>query len=220
MAREVSEVISHWAHLIENLDLAPSDFYEEVEGGIEAREIPEANLSLISYREGGPFSPYRRYLRAQRREFVLDICGAPFGRGFFVSWWLGEVRSPFGLLALVGLALLYLFTYGALLNAVGRIPALVAAGVLLPVFVWAFARFLSDRLGEIDAALAAMPLIGPYYRRWFSPLTYYRIDTALMFRDAVHNAVLDVVDGLIDARGLRALTETERKPVLKSFFGE
>jgi hypothetical protein len=39
-----------------------------------------------------------------------------------------------------------------------------------------------------------------------------------MYQEMVHAAVLDAVDELTKARGVRGLTELERKPVLKEFF--
>jgi hypothetical protein len=62
-----------------------------------------------------------------------------------------------------------------------------------------------------------MPLVGRVYERIFAPPTFYAVDTALMFRDAVHKAVLEVVDGMTANKGLRALSEDERKPIMKHF---
>lgn len=49
-------------------------------------------------------------------------------------------------------------------------------------------------------------------------MTSFRHDTALMFQESVRAAVLEVVDGITKAKGLRALSELERKPILTSFF--
>jgi hypothetical protein len=38
-----------------------------------------------------------------------------------------------------------------------------------------------------------------------------------MFQEAVHNAVLEVVDGMTASKGIRALTESQRKPIMKRF---
>jgi hypothetical protein len=38
-----------------------------------------------------------------------------------------------------------------------------------------------------------------------------------MFQDAVHNAVLEVVDCITASKGVRALSEAERKPIMKRF---
>jgi len=51
-------------------------------------------------------------------------------------------------------------------------------------------------------------------------LTYYQMDTAQMFQKAIHNAVLEAVDTVTNAKGIRALSETERKPIMREFFGK
>ena len=70
---------------------------------------------------------------------------------------------------------------------------------------------------EGESTVLAMPLVGWVYERIFAPPTYYAIDTALMFQEAVHNAVLEVIDCMTANKGIRALTEAERKPVMKRF---
>lgn len=95
MAKAAPIVISHWYHLIENLQASPMEFYTSVEKAIEKRQLQEVKLLRIDWREGGVMSAKREYLRVRRKEFVFDICGAPFGNGFFVSWWLGELPSGF-----------------------------------------------------------------------------------------------------------------------------
>jgi hypothetical protein len=37
-----------------------------------------------------------------------------------------------------------------------------------------------------------------------------------MFQQAVHNAVLEVMDCMTANKGIRALSETERKPIMKA----
>ena len=49
-------------------------------------------------------------------------------------------------------------------------------------------------------------------------MTYYRLDTALMFQESVRAAVLEILDGAIKAKGLRALSELDRKPILAGLF--
>jgi hypothetical protein len=39
-----------------------------------------------------------------------------------------------------------------------------------------------------------------------------------MFQQAVHASVMEVIDGMTQAKGLRALSEADRKPILKDFF--
>ncbi|MEX1258153.1 MAG: hypothetical protein WEG36_11100 [Gemmatimonadota bacterium] len=157
-------VFSHWYQLIEGLQASPMEFYSSVENAVGRRELPDTKLGRVDWKEGGVFSAKREYLRARRREYIFDICGAPFGDGFFISWWLGE--KPSGLLALV----------------------------------------------------LMIPFVGVWIRRFLKPVTYYQIDTALMFQTAIHGAVIEVLDGLTTARGLRALTELERRPIQREYF--
>lgn len=100
-AKPPSSIVSHWYHLIDGLQTSPLKFYEAVETAITKRQAPDAKASRVQWREGGMFSAKREYLRIQRQKLVFDICGAPFGRGFFISWWLGEL--PSGVAAFAGM---------------------------------------------------------------------------------------------------------------------
>ncbi|MBE0556260.1 MAG: hypothetical protein IH628_03425 [Proteobacteria bacterium] len=68
------------------------------------------------------------------------------------------------------------------------------------------------------AWLSGLPVIGFLVRNLLAPLTYYKIDTALMFQSVTHGSILTVLDQVTKATGLRALTESERKPVMRDFF--
>lgn len=164
MAKKVSLLLSHWYKLLEGQQGSPKRFYTSLEKAIEKRKLPDLKISRIDYHESGVFSAKREYLRVNRKEFIFDVCAAPFGNGFFVSWWLGESVGLF----------------------------------------WRF--FLK------------IPLLGRFLLWFFRPLTYYQIDTALMFQESVHLAVLEVVDQMTKAKGLRLLSELERKPILSDFL--
>ncbi len=154
-----TEVLSNWSTLIENFQASPQKFYEAVTKALDKRQMPGATVSRMNLKEGSVFSASREYLRIScKKDFYFAICGAPFGTGFFVSWWL--LQPPSGCLAQM-------------------FPLLAAAA---------------------------------------KPWTYYRIDTATMFRTATHQAVLEVVDEMMSANDIKALPEAERKPVLKEFF--
>jgi len=156
-------VISHWNHLIEGMQYSPKNFYESVIRSASERQIPQIKFTTVSHREGGVLSAQRLYLRVSRHEYDFDICGAPFGKNFFVSWWLKE------------------------------------------------------RLGCLGA-LAEMSLAGLIFKHFVRPITYYRVDTALMFQQSVHSSVLEVMDSFTQTKGIRVLTESERKPVMREFF--
>src|SRR3989337_2241358 len=93
---QVAAVFSHWYHLLEGLQESPMSFYESLESAIKKRELPDIAISRVDYHEGGVFSAKREYLRVSRQNQVFDVCAAPFGAGFFVSWWLGELKPSWG----------------------------------------------------------------------------------------------------------------------------
>lgn len=160
-----SEIIfSHWFRLLEQVNTSPLAFYEAVEAEIGCRAIPDVQLSQAEWREGGWFTARRMYLRIRRRDLVFDLCGAPFGNAFFISWWLGQDHTP------------------------------------------------------MRDFFAALPLAGALFTHAIRPGSFYKIDMALMFQEAVHASVLTVVDALTTANGARDLTEAERAPILTEFF--
>ena len=94
MAKETI-IFSHWSTMIEGLSASPKAFFESIEAAVAEKQLEGAKHSRIHWREGGVLSAKREYLRIHRKEYAFDICGAPFGNGFFVSWWLGEIPSGF-----------------------------------------------------------------------------------------------------------------------------
>jgi hypothetical protein len=63
----------------------------------------------------------------------------------------------------------------------------------------------------IEDAIIALPYIGPLYKRFFMPVTYFSVDSRIMFEEAVHGTVLKVVEGLLSAKGARALSADQTK---------
>lgn len=206
-----STPISHWYTLIEGLNISPSEFYKSVSGTLETRKVPDATQNRVDWLEAGMFSASREYLRMSRGRNVIDICGAPFGSGFFVAWWLAEPR-PSPVVSTIAAFAVGLFLFFSL----GFVFGFVA---LLALFVGIGAFISSTPEEEWINYLLVIPALGALWERFFCPSTYYRIDTALMFQTAVHGAVLEVIDGITQAKGLRALSESDRKPILKDFFG-
>jgi hypothetical protein len=60
-----------------------------VETALEERQVPDLKYARVEWPEGGMLSDRREYLRITRER--LDVCGAPFGTGFFVP--SGSARS-------------------------------------------------------------------------------------------------------------------------------
>lgn len=157
-------IISNWNHRVPGLQQASDEFYGSVERLLGEEHLDDITIERVNIAEGGLFSAKRQYLQLRRKDHVFHICAAPFGNGFFISWWLGHVERGF--------------------------------------FAW----------------LASIPVIGLPIRALIKPATYYKIDTALMFQSVTHAAVLAALDGIVDAKGLRALSDVDRKPVMRDFF--
>jgi type II secretory pathway component PulF len=71
---------------------------------------------------------------------------------------------------------------------------------------------------DLEDIVLAVPVFGGLYQYLFKPSTYYRTDTTLTYQAMVHTAVLEVVDQVLSAKGARALTEFERKPIMRKFY--
>src|SRR6185295_2211980 len=98
---------------------------------------------------------------------------------------------------------------------------LTALWLLLLFFAfWAVGKAIRKGYLFSEDAILSMPLIGSLYDCIFRPPTYYRQDTIDMYQKAVHAAVLEVVDGVMSAKGLRSLGPEERQPTLRDFLGE
>jgi hypothetical protein len=222
-------VISHWHQLIENFETPSLGFYDSLEAAVTMRAIPETSRMRIEHKEGSLASAKRAYLRLHRGKYAFDICAAPFGTGFFVSWWLTEPPLSFALLytlAFVFAVLIAMYIAFGIGTAIGAVLHGFGFGIFLggsaaflgaPAVLWLLGHAIRRGVIRGESTVLAMPLIGALYERVFAPTTFYAFDTALMFRDAVHNAVLEVLDGLTAKKGIRALSEDERKPILKKF---
>lgn len=84
--------------------------------------------------------------------------------------------------------------------------------------------FISSWLGVKESGffawLVSIPILGALVERFLKPLTYYKIDTTLMFQSVTQSSILEVVDAVTKSQGLRSLTEAERKPVMRDFFSQ
>jgi len=90
MSKSVALTHSRWHHSFSQFQFSTQEFYYLVENSIKEREIPNTKVKRIEYSQSGLFSNKREYLRIQRGEYTFDICAAPFGKDFFVSYWFGE----------------------------------------------------------------------------------------------------------------------------------
>lgn len=211
------DILSSWHTLIENFSTSPQEFYSLLEKAIARRQIPNLEISRVEWKEGGLLSANREYLRLSRERLICYICAAPFGTGFFFSSRLGEISSrltPFKMFVLlVVLAIFFKVFVSALGNFWGPV---VLAGVIASLVL--FTRSMARKgLTSFDAVILKIPLLGPVYYYFFRPSTYFRYDAINSYADAVHSAVLEVIDEVSKAKGIR-LSESDRKPIMKSLW--
>ncbi len=79
---------SKWNTLIDNFNFSTQEFYKLLKEELQNHGIKHIEIEQVSLKEGNAFSSRRSYLRATWKEYQYDICAAPFGKGFFISWWL------------------------------------------------------------------------------------------------------------------------------------
>lgn len=222
------DYISHWDQLFENFQTSPLEFYTAVERAVSQRSLPEVHWTRVEHKEGGLASANRQYLRMHRGKYAFDICAAPFGNNFFVSWWLTEPPLKFGFLYTIaftiGIVILFNIAYG-LCVAVGTSLfgvglTAVATGFLgylvTPVILWFIGNGIRAGVISGESLVLATPIYGWIYEKVFAPTTFYSMDTAIMFEKSVHKAVLDVIDCMTAEKGIRGPTDLERKPIMKS----
>jgi hypothetical protein len=188
---EKTLVVSHWAKLFEGIHVSPKELYSSVEQCVKNREVPDFQSSRVDWHEGGSFSNKREYLRLNRGDMDYYICAAPYGSGFFVS---SRLTTPSGINWLLAIPL-------------GILGFLFVAFIFLKIFGF-FGIILS-----FGAAVG-----GIIYFVNVNKLTFYRIDTALMFQQAAHQSLMEGIDQMTKAAGIAPLSEAERKPVMHELF--
>jgi hypothetical protein len=218
MSRNENSIISHWHQSLEGLQESPKEIYKSIEAAVAKREMPETSTTRVNYFEGGPLSAQREYLRVTRDDLIFDICAAHFGKGMFVSWWLSRDRSTKGIWILIAVLFLELIFFGIFVTQYGFFQGMFSelfySFFLFLIIGW----FVRKGTIRIEDSLLDVPVIGAIYDRLFHPVTYYKMDTALMFQESVRRAVNEVLDGITTAKGLKALTEEEKKPTLTNLF--
>ena len=222
-------VLSHWHHLVDDFDTSALDFYDAVEEAVKARAVPDAEFSRVDFKERGIASAKRTYLRIKRQKVAFDLCAAPYGNGYFFSSWLVKPGPPhpwiwlLGFIGLVGIwSLLLLWTLGSALQQ-SLLGGSGGAGCLFVILLFGLPAILfwigwSIREGHLaidEDDVLTIPVVGYLYRLVFNPLAYYQLDTALMFQESVGRSVGEVLNELLTAQGVRALSPDELKPTIR-----
>lgn len=208
---ERTHVLSHWHYYFDGLEHSPKEFLASVDAALAKRVIPDSAVERIELAEGAVLSGKREYVRVTRQGRSFDIGAGPFGSGFFVSWRFvraSRVKLRHLLVSLgvlIGSCVLLVW----LLDGLGLLLWFAAIPVVPVVLGALVARGVLD----VEEQVLEAPIVGWVYSVIFQPESYHRRDMAAAFESVVGRAVLEAVDALTDAKGIRALSEAERKPV-------
>jgi hypothetical protein len=143
-----------WNHFFDGFQFSSSDFYRQVEAGINERQLSIGVVDSETFFEGGIISSRREYLKISHNEHVFYVCAAKFGTGIFVSQWSCIKKE-----------------------------------------------------GWIEH----IPIVSKLLGKDRNDKSFYQMDTESMYKSAIHNVVLSVLDSFTAAKGIRALTEFERQ---------
>jgi len=150
---------SRWHKPFDSVQFSAKEFYSEIEQAIKKREVSGIKIDSVTHVNYNLLSSSREYLQIRRDDSMFLVCAAPFGTGFFISWWLGKTIS-----------------------------------------LW-------------EDIVPRIPLIGKGLAYLMFSKTFYQMDTETMFKEMVQQSVLEVIDGMTNAKGLRGLSELERRPI-------
>jgi len=88
--RSFGNIHSRW-HSSFDFQFSVQDFYKSVEEAIRNTGVSNINMHRVQYSTSSHiYLSHREYLQVRREDQMFLICAAPFGKGFFVSWWMGK----------------------------------------------------------------------------------------------------------------------------------
>jgi len=100
--RLITPTILDHAHCrFDDVQLSSKAFYEALETALTDHQFPRVSWERIFHWEGGIFSGRREYLKVVKDKHEFIVCAAPFGKSYFISWWLKQQSGISVLLKLV-----------------------------------------------------------------------------------------------------------------------
>lgn len=208
-----AEVISHWHQSVDGLSISTLEFYASLEIALRDKEVADLRIERVLFNERGVLSAKREYLGVSYGRLRFDICGAPFGKDFFFSWWLVKKTPGFAALwgcgTIIAIPLLVL----AFIGTLGFFKGIFFAIATIVVGALVLKASLAEGWGAVEDAILLMPTVGMIYRRFFMPVTYYSEDTRIMFEETVHRIVVQVIEGVLTLNKLPPIPTEQLKPL-------
>lgn len=172
----MSNTVSNWNHWVESMPYTPQEFFQAIQEKLQTMQIEEVKIELITHHAGKLGK--RLYLRIKHLKTSIDVGAAPYGNGFFVSYWVTK-RESGSVVANI---------YRGLAKLFGYLP--------LPFIPQIFYRILNN---WADAAEKAHQ-------------TFYTYDDLYMFQQAVHRAIMYVINDASATQGKRQMPEYVTSP--------
>lgn len=97
----------------------------------------------------------------------------------------------------------------------GCVRAVIGGGIFfvgIPAILYGLGWLVQSGFLVDEDWVLSVPYVGRLYTMFFNPNSYYRLDTAMMFRDTVRAAVNEVINELRTEKGLRALEGEALRP--------
>lgn len=88
--KEHDSIHAHRSHHFEDFQMSAQEFYKDLQAIIAEREFPNVESYVSAFSTGGILDPYRDYLEIRNDNLVFYVCAAPYGKNFFISYWLKE----------------------------------------------------------------------------------------------------------------------------------
>jgi hypothetical protein len=201
-----------WHVMVSGFETSTDAFYQAIRDEVEAKRLPDVEISERELREGGMLSARRRYLRLRHGRIVFDVCSAPFGTAWYFSCRFGEI--PMRLrwwesLAIVATALGLLALHVALL---GQAWGCAFFALNLASFLFLLNSLAATELYGLDAALLRVPVLGAFYETYFRGDSYHRDDTRRMCFASIDRIVRDAVEAAAGQRPEGGLEFREEPP--------
>ncbi|MFO1486417.1 MAG: hypothetical protein U1F71_23845 [Verrucomicrobiaceae bacterium] len=198
--------------LVDGFQISTDSFYQSIEDELNARNVPGLELMRLDYREGGPLSSKRDYLRMRRERLTFDLCSAPFGTSWFFSYRFCEIPAPLPLwqfllvvALLAGITVGYLALFGTLWGG-------IIVGMTILGFILLLRNTLTLGLEDFDAWLLTVPVFGRLYEVCLRKETFFRQDTRLMYAEMLERIIQTKIKEVTAAEGIDKIEFMEARP--------
>lgn len=211
-----NRLIKYSPELIPNLNYSPQDFYALVMKNVTVREVPAMEPQYLMMRQGGPATARRLYLQLRRERMFIEICAMQFGTGFFVSERVFErkVRGP--VWRMLGGLLLLAVVSGFVWSWLGWLYGVLTFTGLIALSLSLMRLAAGNAADTLDRTLSDLPVIGPVYEWLFHPNTYFREDTNMAYREAVHDAVQEAKAQIKTQQGSKSSSDSGSAPAVEN----